>query len=389
MVMRFGGWAAALLILVFSPAACVAGHDFNGCAPALPAPQLAQAPAIDDVARLLAGLAVADDSGLAAVARTQVWQRYARQLETSFAKLESQQLAPMRKWRGSVLAEHPASHGPVFYPFSGPDLVYLLNLFPEAHTYVLTGLEPIGKMPALDAANLPGLERRLRSVSRALYALLEFSFFRTNDLSANLEDGQADGVLPILLLFLERMDYQILAVERFRLDVTGQWCALDEFRLQKSDVAGVRLHFLRRGERVVRQLVYLSADIGDAGLARTPQYEAYIRALDPQAVLYKSASYLPHKPYFSRIRALSLQQARLLLQDDSGIPLKSFDPALWDRQLYGRYAGPIALFSNMRQSDLSAAFAEASPPVLPFSYGYQHRRGTSGLMLFIKRVPPV
>lgn len=387
MGMRFGGWAAALMFLMFSSAVCGSGKDLDRCAPALPAPQLAQAPAIDDAARLLAGLPPAEHSTLAAVAGTAMWQRYARQLESSFAKLESQQLAPMRKWRETELADHPATHGPVFYPFSGPDLVYLLNLFPDAHTYVLTGLEPVGKMPALDASDLASLDRRLRSVSRALYALLEFSFFRTNDLSANLDDGQADGVIPILLLFLERMDYQILALERFRLDVAGQWCTLDERALKKSDVAGVRLHFLRRGERVVRQLIYLSADIGDAGLARTPQYEAYIRALDPQAVLYKSASYLPHKPYFSRIRALSLQQARLLLQDDSGIPLKSFDPALWDRQLYGRYVGPIALFSNMRQADLSAAFAKATPPPLPFSFGYQHRRGTSGVMLFVRRVP--
>lgn len=358
------------------------------CAAALPAPRLKQAREIDDTARLLAGLEVSADSPLAPVAQIGAWQRYAGQLSQSFDKLESRQLQPMREWRARILATQPAAHGPVFYPFSGPDLVYLLTLFPDAHTYVLTGLEPVGHLPTLDASQPQQLDRRLRSIARALYALLEFSFFRTNDLTANLDDDQADGVIPILMLFLERLDYQILGMDRFRLDPTGRWCALDEVALRKSDVAGVRIHFLRRGDKAVRQLVYLSADIGDAGLARTPQYEAYVSALDPQAVLYKSASYLPHKPYFSRIRALTLKHARLLLQDDSGIPLKSFQPDTWESQFFGRYAGPIALFANMRQADLAQAYAKANPEPLPFSYGYQHRRGTSGVMLFLRRAEP-
>jgi hypothetical protein len=192
-------------------------------------------------------------------------------------------------------------------------------------------------------------------------------------------------VIPILMLFLERMDYQILAVQRFRLDRDGHWCELEEPAMGKSDIAGVRIHFLRRGAKVVKQLFYFSADISDAGLARTPQYEAYVRAVGVQAVLYKSASYLPHKPYFAKIRQLTLDLPRLLLQDDSGVPWKSFDAQVWDKQVHGRYPGPIALFANMRQADLSRAYAEAKPEVLPFSYGYQHRKGSSGVMLMVRR----
>jgi hypothetical protein len=40
----------------------------------------------------------------------------------------------------------------------------------------------------------------------------------------------------------------------------------------------------------------------------------------------------------------------------------------------------------MRQSDLSKAYSAANPEVLPFSYGYQHHKGRSGLMLMQRRV---
>lgn len=357
----------------------------GGCAASLPSPQLAQAPAIDAAARLLAGLPVAEAAEGFAVTRDAAWQRYSAQLERSFQRLQSSQLAPMTQWRERHIGEHPASHGPVYYPFSGPDLVYLLNLFPQADRFVLTGLEPVGDMPVLDATRPQQLQRQLRALSGSLYALLEFSFFRTNDLSANLDESSGAGVIPILMLFLERMDYQILAVQRFRLDARGQWCTLDERKMGRSDIAGVRIHFLRRGARVVKQLVYLSADIGDAGLARTPQYEAYVRAVGVQAVLYKSASYLPHKPYFSRIRALTLELPTLLLQDDSGVPWNRFDSQQWDKQVHGRYPGPIALFANMYQPDLSRAYEQTRPELLPFSYGYQHRKGSSGVMLMLRR----
>lgn len=360
----------------------VAAAD-DACLAALPQPKLSAAPALDDAARLLAGLPPQGE--LQRWSTGASWQHYATRLDRSFARLEAQQLEPMRAWRDAAIGPHPARHGPVYYPFSGPDLVYLLNLFPEADQYLLTGLEPVGEVPDPAGWSAVQLQQRLAGLNAALYALLEFSFFRTNDLTANLDERSGAGVIPILMLFLERMDYQILAVQRFRLDPAGRWCDLDERALKRDQVAGVRIHFLRRGAKSVKQLVYLSADIGDAGLARTPQYERYVRALGVQAVLYKSASYLPHKPYFSKIRNLTLELPRLLLQDDSGVPWRSVDPGVWDKQVHGRYPGPIALFSNMRQADLAAAYAAAQPPVLPFSYGYQHHKGRSGLMLFVRR----
>jgi len=353
------------------------------CNGSLPAPRLQGARSINDSARIMAGLEVDSDSDYWATSQTQAWRRYSAQLSTSFERLKERQLRPLDAWAARELGNDSAAMGPVFYPFSGPDLVYALNLFPSAQSFILTGLEPVGEVPNLDAIDVPALDRRLRSIANTLYALLEFSFFRTNDMTANLKGEQIAGVLPVLMLFLERMDYEILSIARFRLDTQGQWCALDEARLKPNDVAGVRVHFLRRGEQQVRQLLYLRADIGDSGLQRTPQYARLIDAMAPHAVLLKAASYLQHKSYFSAIAAMAMAHAKLLLQDDSGIPHRKFSPDAWDATAYGRYAGPIPLFANWRQADLAALFARQKPTALSFSFGYQHR--DSGIVVYRKR----
>src|SRR5271168_3377320 len=55
----------------------------------------------------------------------------------------------------------------------------------------------------------------------------------------------------------------------------------------------------------------------------------------------KSASYLMHRDHFSEVRNFLLEHSRLLLQDDSGVPITRFDQARWQLRLFGHYSGPI------------------------------------------------
>ena len=52
----------------------------------------------------------------------------------------------------------PNKHDTVLYMFSGQDFLYATSFFPNASTYVLSGLEPVGDIPqliALDRASRP------------------------------------------------------------------------------------------------------------------------------------------------------------------------------------------------------------------------------------------
>jgi hypothetical protein len=363
----------------------ISAQPKDTCSSSLPPPRLEAAQSVNDTARILAGLPVESSSLLYATSQTKSWQHYAAQLERSFSTLEERELKSLRLWAEQELDASSASFGPVFYPFSGPDLVYLLKLFPNAQSYVLTGLEPVGNFPDLTAIDVPALDRRLRALSGTLYALLEFSFFRTNDMTANLKGQQVAGVLPVLMLFLERMDRQILAVDRFVLSAEGLWCkttAADgrERALGANDLAGVRIHFIKRGEKQVRHLIYFQADIGNPGLKRTPQYADFIDALAPKAAMLKAASYLQHKDYFSEIAALTMRHAELLVQDDSGIPHRKFSSQDWQATAFGSYSKPIPLFANWFQRDLLKLYQLQKPRALDFSFGYTHRN--SGLVRY-------
>jgi hypothetical protein len=93
------------------------------------------------------------------------------------------------------------------------------------------------------------------------------------------------------------------------------------------------------------------------------------------------------KPYFSGIRQFILDQSHYVLQGDSGIPLRYFDPDVWDLRFYGTYTCPIALFSNCYQADMATIYKRGQDiRPLPFGIDYRHRARTSNLMFASKKV---
>jgi hypothetical protein len=87
--------------------------------------------------------------------------------------------------------------------------------------------------------------------------------------------------------------------------------------------------------------------------------------------LLKSASYLPHEGGFSTIRDFLLEQSDIIVEDDSGIEYRYFDPARWQMRLFGDYQAPIDIFKQYYQPDLSDAYSRSSPEALPFGIGYR------------------
>ena len=118
-------------------------------------------------------------------------------------------------------------------------------------------------------------------------------------------------------------------------------------------------------------LYYFSTNLTDGSFARSG-FSAFLARLGPADSLIKSASYLLHKPHLAAVRKLLLNNSAIILQDDSGIPLAYFEATKWRLQPFGRYAGPIALFTNFYQPRMAELFQSASP--LEFGIGYQWRK---------------
>ena len=101
--------------------------------------------------------------------------------------------------------------------------------------------------------------------------------------------------------------------------------------------------------------------------------------------LLKSASYLMFQSGFEKVRNFLLTHSRALIQDDSGIPLKDFDPAKWNLRLFGSYSAPIDLFKEHFQPDLQALYSQSQAPPLEFGIGYRWSRTRSTLMLALHK----
>ena len=134
--------------------AAMAGLLLAAAAPAL----AADAASPNDTARFLAGMPPAADSPLAALAKDGYWQQHARTFDSAFQRVDQSQLARIRTWSSSHVANPSQT---VFYFFSGPDFLYANAFYPKAKTYVMAGLEPVGTVP--DLATMRGVGRRANS----------------------------------------------------------------------------------------------------------------------------------------------------------------------------------------------------------------------------------
>ncbi len=98
--------------------------------------------------------------------------------------------------------------------------------------------------------------------------------------------------------------------------------------------------------------------LGNDGLHDNPGFVRLMHRLAPGITYLKAASYLLYEDYFSTIRGAILDNSVGVVEDDSGIPLKDFNPAQWTVIPYGNYTGPINLFKEKYQPDLTDFYAK-------------------------------
>jgi hypothetical protein len=368
-------------------AALVAGALALSTAPA----QSAATATADDTARFLAGLPPAAESPLAELTRDPVWQQHARRFDAIFRHEEDTQLSRIRAFSQARLTE---KHPTMLYMFSGPDFLYAATFFPTATTYVLSGLEPVGEVPQLTALHRGTVEASLQNLESSIYSLINYSFFITKNMKAQLSAGPVYGTLPLLYVFLARTGKTIKAVSFVTLDSDGSVQTVDESgakgavrtparRAAQGAADGVKIVF-SEGDHPEQTLYYFSTNLADDGVKRSG-FLAFCDKLGPADSFIKSASYLLHGGGFTRVRAFLLDHSATVLQDDSGIPLAYFDARKWRLKPFGHYVGPINIFPGSYQPRMTQLFQNATP--IDFGLGYRWRKNESNLLL-AEKAPP-
>jgi hypothetical protein len=328
-------------------------------------------------ARGLAGLASPGDAG--PWESSPDWQAYQDYINGRWAYLNRVRLNAMRTWSASALGDLRRL-GTVYYPFSGPDILYVDTLFPDSKYLVMGGLEPIGTMPDLAQLQQQGrLPAYLQQIKTSLYTILAASFFKTKDMKNDFH-GQVDGILPAMAVFLAHQGCTIDSIHYVTLHPDG---TLTEHAAAGAN--GVQIGYDTGDRDDLRLALYFQTNLSNDGIRENAGYVNLMHRLGAGVTYLKAASYLLYDDYFSRIREAILNESVAVVEDDSGVPYKYFDSAHWNVTPYGNYTGPIHLFAENNQPDLAAFYAANIPSPLPFGTGYKFVANQSSILVARKK----
>ena len=308
---------------------------------------------------------------------TREWSDYQQKLDGNWSYLNRVRLNAMRTWGNAELGGLRGETSTVFYPFSGPDALYADTLFPNSKVLLMAGLEPVGTMPDLGKLQQDGkLGLYLEQVNTSLFTILSASFFKTKDMKNDFNNQLVDGLMPVMVVFLAREGYTINSIEYV---VLGHDGALHRHG-ETSGAPGVQITYDDG-----RTLLYFQADLGNDGQKNNPGFVRLMHRLAPGITYLKAASYLLYEDYFSTIRNAILDNSVGVVEDDSGIPLRDFNPAHWEVMPYGDYTGPIDLFKDKYQPDLNEFYKKTPHQQLAFGSGYKFNASVSSLLVAKKK----
>ena len=333
----------------------------------------------DETAGFLAGLPVSASAMPDNITRA-AWTEHSAQFDKAWAQLEQRQLSRIRQWAPQFLGRAYASEEPMFYMFSGPDFLYANAFFPYARTYILCGIEPVGALPDITSIPPELLPSALANLRKSMESVLSFSFFITKNMKIDLNQTQLNGTLPVLYVFLTRAGYSLDGVEFVALDRSGNFAATG-----KGNIPGVRIDF-SSADGGSQTLYYFTSDLADWATQNNPGFMRFLQAQGHGVSLLKAASYLMHGQNFDRVREFLMNNSSTIVQDDSGIPFRYFDPNQWILRYCGRYVGPIDIFKQHMQPALAQAFNSTTPAPLDFGFGYQWQPNRSSLLIAQPRV---
>ncbi len=338
----------------------------------VPAAPTLPVPPPDDTAKFLAGMPLPPSSPLAALTRDPAWQEHSGYFEKAFAKLNARHLAKLHDWQNAALPESKEHFPVAYYMFSGPDYLYADQFFPNASVYIMCGKEPLGPPP--DPLRIPNLGAAFANLEGAMKDALTTTYFITEDMRANLQQQNLSGTVPILYVFLARAGKNIREVSYVSVDSGGN------VRPGRGGTQGVKIEY-RDKHGINQTLYYFTTDISDGGIASSPGFMKFCASHGVGASFLKSSSYLMFEDGFSRVRNFLLDHSKIIVQDDSGIPLANFNPSRWNLKLFGNYVGPIDIFRQHSQSRLHELFREGTAGPFPIGFGYQFNFHKSNLIV--------
>ena len=317
-------------------------------------------------AEFLAGVPLGKGSILQPLQKSPEYRRHQKELQEQWTFCRKIRYGIMQQWAREHLSHYPATRGVLRYLFGGPDFLNAFAFFPDTRIMVLGGLEPVGEVPPPEALDPSSLGAALKALEESLHTSLFCGYFITSEMKPQLSQGSFRGVLPVL--------YTELALTGNIIDSVST--------TRPFGSPGVEIIYHRHGGPP-QILFYFQADLSNGKECR--RFLAWLGDLGTGATYLKAASYLLPLDSFSETRNFLTGTSSLILQDDSGLPFRSFLPGEWQIQLFGVYTDPLPIFRLGRDLCLEEAYLSGMRVgPLAFGAGYHVQPDDANLLLAVR-----
>jgi hypothetical protein len=334
-------------------------------------------------AQILAGIAPNPiEPALKRFVETDAFKEHQQWMINSWNQVRGR-IQTMETWRSQEIKVAVSQKKTLLYPFSGPDFLNAYTFFPAHGRYVFFSLERPGTLPDLESVTVVQFSKLLQDVRSAFRDIFERNYFITSYMTKQLTTPWLRGSVPVMATMMALMNRRIVRIEPLDLfpELTHAYDE-PEARRPRVRLRAVRIEFASPNSGGEQQLYYVSLDASDKALEFYPDFLTWVSQYKPATVLLKSASYLLHDNQFAKTRAMLLDAANVVVQDDTGIPYRFINQNPWQVKLYGHYHRPIRPMTYGYQKDLETAYnsrQEQAP--LPFPFGYHWRGQQSGLIV--------
>jgi hypothetical protein len=257
-----------------------------------------------------------------------------------------------------------------FYPFGGPDFLFANVFYVNAKNYVLMGLENLGTVADIRKKKDLETDLLLAHLNESMNYLHKSGYFVTSHMSKDFSKSLMNGTVHTVLYFAANRNYMVKGLKYGGIDAKGN------FYPTKGGIYKTWELTLADSSGNEKRVYYISANIADFKISKTPYFVAFVKSLGSHNSFIKSASYIPAHKNFSIVRNLILESQKII-QDDTGIQHKILnDKTKWDYEFWGLYTSTIKDLSWGFQPDLKEVVkGHPNNKKLPFRISYNGNYG--------------
>lgn len=319
----------------------------------------------------------------------EIWKNYANQSNEKWNVLNQRIAKPISNWTNQKNYENKSCKT-LLYPFAGGDFFYAHLFFPNVDTTIMIGLEPPGYLFNPDTCSATNLNNYLNNLEKSLFYPHKLGFFRTLSMETDFQKGLLNGTIHTCLYYLSKFGNNVHYIKAFNIDENGNISNEVNLGNKAHFKKGFRIGYSSPADNQVKELIYYTANLSNSGLQTETgeKHNGLAKYLDAKrntVSFFKAASYLMYNSYFSTIRNISLNHSKVILQDDSGMPLSALKDGGFEVELLGNYTRTIGLFRHRFQPKMKVMYDSLSPQKLPFTIGYNAEFGECNLQLARKK----